>query len=216
LLLAKRYFHQEISTANDEEIRSCDVLCGRDRESFRHNRKFRAIVSLSLDQYVQANSKKEKSVVILSVIEQVRRTSGRFLKWKDGRLVELDERQTREKVGHAIRDMAVARDLVKPSKLSKSDSRTDMSAASAGTDTGSIWSRTDGSSVSDSRAVAAQQQPHGHRRQQTHFLGIDNTDLHELFSDLSQEDAANVQSDSEQNKFLDLFEKQLDVYRRPS
>lgn len=89
-----------------------DVLCGRQREAFRNvgNRRFRVTVSLSLDKYLKAPTRYCKSNVIGAVVDQVKGTGGRFLKWWSNEWVEIDDKQAREKVGHALRDMALARE----------------------------------------------------------------------------------------------------------
>jgi hypothetical protein len=90
-----------------------DVLSGRDKRSFRNvgNRRFRVTVSLYLTRYMEAETKSEKSRVIASVVDSVRASGGRFLKWSTKRQewAELDDKHTREKVGHALRDTAVAK-----------------------------------------------------------------------------------------------------------
>ena len=96
-----------------------DVLCGRDRDAFNHvgNRRFRVLVSLTIDRYIRAETRQEKSLVIASLTESVRKTGGRFVKrTRAGLLVELNEKQTQQKVGHAIRDSAISKQLVKPQR----------------------------------------------------------------------------------------------------
>lgn len=96
-----------------------DVLCGRDKEAFNNigNRRFRVTVSLALDRYTQALTRKEKSTVIHSVAVLVQQNGGRFLhktntNTNDGNAkneyTELNEKQRHDKVGHALRDMALA------------------------------------------------------------------------------------------------------------
>jgi hypothetical protein len=98
-----------------------DVLCGRQKEAFRNvgNRRFRVTVGLSLDKYIMAPTRQCKSKVIILVADQVKANGGRFLKWKNREWVELDEKQSREKVGHALRDMASARESVANRKTLK-------------------------------------------------------------------------------------------------
>lgn len=93
-----------------EELGAYDVICGRDKEAFNNigNRRFRVTVSLTLGRYQQAQSRKEKSTVIKSVAILVQNNGGRFLQKKKGKWFQLNEKQTHEKVGHALRDMAMA------------------------------------------------------------------------------------------------------------
>lgn len=87
-----------------------DVLCGRHKASFNNigNRRFRVTVSLSLSRYMSAPSRKDKTVVIKSVAALIQSNGGRFLQRTRGAWVDLNEKQAHEKVGHALRDMAMA------------------------------------------------------------------------------------------------------------
>jgi hypothetical protein len=108
---------REVNIAPSEEghctIGLHDVLCGRSKMAFNNvgNRRFRVIVSLSLNSYVnEAKSRKEKSRVIRNIVESTKACGGRFLQFMNGDLRELSEREAHDKVGHAVRDMAMARD----------------------------------------------------------------------------------------------------------
>jgi hypothetical protein len=94
-----------------------DVLCGRHKLAFNNigNRRLRVTVSLSLERYLAAPTRQDKTLVIISVVRLLQENGARFLKWKKDRWIELGEKQAREKVGHALRDMASARDLLPPS-----------------------------------------------------------------------------------------------------
>jgi hypothetical protein len=102
-----------IDSSADSGVGPYDVLCGRDKHSFRNvgNRRFRVTVALYIGRYLEAETKSDKSRVIALVVDIVRANGGRFLKWSSKRQewVELDEKHTREKVGHALRDTAVAK-----------------------------------------------------------------------------------------------------------
>ena len=87
-----------------------DVLCGRCKSSFNHvgNRRFRVTISMNVERYLATRSRHEKSALIVSVVRMLREEVGaRFLKKKGNAYVELGEKQAREKVGHALRDLAV-------------------------------------------------------------------------------------------------------------
>jgi len=98
----------------ETKIGPYDVLCGRSKLSFNNtgNRRFRVTVALNLERYLKALTRQGKTNVIISVADQVRQNGGRFLKWnrrtKDWEL--LDDKRVRGKVGHALRDMATARE----------------------------------------------------------------------------------------------------------
>jgi hypothetical protein len=101
----------------EEEIGMYDVLCGRDKAAFNNagNRRFRVVVSSSLDRYLQASTRKDKSAVIRSVVTMLYSAGGKFLqevpnKDNDRPLyTALNEKQAHEKAGHALRDMASLR-----------------------------------------------------------------------------------------------------------
>jgi hypothetical protein len=70
------------------------------------NKLFRDAVSSALHKYMQAESRFEKSLVVHDIVSVVERAGGRFLKkeHKTGTWYELSRQQSKEKVGHAIRD----------------------------------------------------------------------------------------------------------------
>ena len=92
------------------ELGPYDVICGRHKAAFNNigNRRFRVTVSLALDRYISALTRKAKSNMINSIADLVRSNGGRFLQRQDGAWIELNEKHSSQKVGHALRDMAVA------------------------------------------------------------------------------------------------------------
>lgn len=113
---------EEDGYSSDEDfLESCldgvgpyDVVCGRQKAAFRNvgNRRFRVTVSLFMEKYTAAPTRQCKSKVIAAVAEQVKANGGRFLRRRNNEWVELDDKQAKEKVGHALRDMASARESV--------------------------------------------------------------------------------------------------------
>jgi hypothetical protein len=115
------------------DIRPYDVLCGRDKAVFNSigNRRFRVSISVYIPRYEMARNKGQKATVIMFVCNILRNEVGvRFLKKEQPRgggggaalkkgssseseeeyhYIELDEAEARKKVGHALRDMSVAR-----------------------------------------------------------------------------------------------------------
>ncbi|CAB9512994.1 expressed unknown protein [Seminavis robusta] len=93
-----------------DTVHDADVLCGRGKSSFNHpgNKRFRDLITSSIQEYDRADSRLEKSLVVHSIVEGIRSVGGRFLKTDQdtGKWTELDDRACREKVGHAIRDAA--------------------------------------------------------------------------------------------------------------
>jgi hypothetical protein len=97
----------DVDTVAMKELGPYDVICGRHKEAFNNigNRRFRVTVSLNKDRYTGAPSRKEKTGVIKCIVGVVKSNGGRFLQRVDGAWVELDEKKSLAKVGHAIRDM---------------------------------------------------------------------------------------------------------------
>jgi hypothetical protein len=98
----------EASVSEDDTLGPYDIICGRNKLAFNNigNRRFRITITLVLDRYMAATTKLDTSNVIKYVSNIVRENGGRFLKRSrdDRRWIELDEKEIREKVGHALRD----------------------------------------------------------------------------------------------------------------
>lgn len=94
-----------------EKIGPYDIICGRNNgaHNWVGNRRFRITIMMNLKRYTEAPTREEKTQVIKSVIELLLNTEGvgaRFIKKVgEGMYVRLKEKQIREKVGHAFRDM---------------------------------------------------------------------------------------------------------------
>ena len=105
-----------------------DIVCGRCSTAFNNigNRRFRITIQLNLPRYVQANTRQEKGEVIRFVVDLLRNEVGaRFVKkTKTGDYIELDERHTRQKVGHALRDMHVQKSMTRSNSSSSLSSET--------------------------------------------------------------------------------------------
>merc|ERR1712194_632660 len=90
---------------------SYDIICGRDNgaHNWVGNRRFRITIMMHLKKDSEAPNRDEKTNVIKSVIELLMdtdRVGARFIKKVgEGMYVRLNEKQIREKVGHAFRDM---------------------------------------------------------------------------------------------------------------
>ena len=72
------------------------------------NKTFRTAVSEALDDFVTAANRFEKSIIVQRVVDIVHARGGRFLKedTRAGTWYQLSDQQSKEKVGHAIRDAA--------------------------------------------------------------------------------------------------------------
>lgn len=94
-----------------ENIGSYDIICGRNNgaHNWVGNRRFRITIMMNLRKYTDAPTREEKTHVIKSVIELLLDKQGvgaRFIKKVgEGMYVRLKDKQIREKVGHAFRDM---------------------------------------------------------------------------------------------------------------
>lgn len=99
-----------ITEMNDNPLGVYDVICGRHKAAFDNigNRRFRVLVALAQDKYTSAPTRAHKTTVIRSIIDSVYNGGGRFLQRLGCTWVELDAKQTHDKVGHALRDMAIA------------------------------------------------------------------------------------------------------------
>lgn len=62
------------SHADQMDVGPYDVLCGRHRLSFNNigNRRFRVTISLFLDRYMEAPTRQEKSLIVLTVAATVK------------------------------------------------------------------------------------------------------------------------------------------------
>ena len=86
------------------------VICKRDKEFFNHsgNRRFRSILASRADEYNQAQSKLDKSIIVSEIMNQVHyaKPAGCFIRLeKGGSWREIDEAPAREKIGQGFRDL---------------------------------------------------------------------------------------------------------------
>lgn len=104
------------------ELGPYDVLCGRDKKCSINggNRQFRALINENVSRYEDCDTKFERSKAIGAILKELvenPKGSIRFFKRVKGsdtnddhaRIEQLDEKQSREKVAHALRDYASQR-----------------------------------------------------------------------------------------------------------
>ena len=113
VLLCKEKIYESNSYDEHHRVNALgfyDVICGRHKAAFDNigNRRFRVLVALAHDKYANAPSRANKSIVIKDIVDSIHNGGGRFLQRLGCNWVELDDKQTHDKVGHALRDMAVA------------------------------------------------------------------------------------------------------------
>jgi hypothetical protein len=99
----------------DDPLGPHDVICGRCSAAFNNvgNRRFRVTIFLNMERYMDAPTRPKKGEVISSVVKIFQNDIGaKFFKYtKDKKFVEINDKLVRQKVGHALRDMAVQRDF---------------------------------------------------------------------------------------------------------
>jgi hypothetical protein len=145
-----------------------DVLCGRHKAAFNNtgNRRFRITVSLSLACFMKASSRKEKNTVIKSILKIVQGNGGRFLEYdkKVQNFVELSTKKAHMKVGHALRDMALAnrKEVVVESGSTSTVAATTLQIVSANTSTTTIglqYKANTGRSIRNEEEEEEEEQP---------------------------------------------------------
>ena len=95
---------------NTYRLSDFDIMCGRHKKALHHegNRKFRALISTFLPRYFQYSGRVDRAILALDIMEAVEKSGGYFLKQnrESGEWIELNEKEKRNKVGHALRDAA--------------------------------------------------------------------------------------------------------------
>lgn len=88
-----------------------DVICGRGKKNWGHsgNVHFRNVIRRNLPRYLDAPAKNDKTMVVISIVDEIRAEGGRFLKDDIyGRWYDIGDAQARDKVGHSLRDQVTA------------------------------------------------------------------------------------------------------------
>jgi hypothetical protein len=94
---------------------------------------FRNVIRWNVNRYIDAPTKNDKTLVVISIVDEIRAQGGRFLKDDIyGRWYDIGDAQARDKVGHSLRDQVSAMNRqnntkpVKPKKgLERSQSEND-------------------------------------------------------------------------------------------
>jgi hypothetical protein len=70
------------------------------------NKRFRDAVAAALPEYIKSDNRYDKSLVVRSIVNDIKQAGGRFLKYNftTKTWCELNDQQAKEKVGHAVRD----------------------------------------------------------------------------------------------------------------
>jgi hypothetical protein len=105
-----------------------DVCCGRGKQNWNMtgNVNFRKLIRASVARYVAASLRNEKTAVVISVFDEIRRQGAHFLKQQEqhgssGCWYDIGDVAAREKVGHSLRDHAAK----SPLQLAKEQARCD-------------------------------------------------------------------------------------------
>jgi hypothetical protein len=89
--------------ARDFQPGQYDVICARGKRALQHegNKRFRAMIEKNLSSYSSAANKVEKSLIVSSIIDCVRKNSphGGFVKEENGQWYEVGDHVAREKTG---------------------------------------------------------------------------------------------------------------------
>jgi hypothetical protein len=83
-----------------------DIICGRGRGAWTNpgNVKFKKVIEDNLQRYSDACRRKEKSLVIDSVVNTMLSRGARFVKQENKCWYDISKKEAREKTAHAIRD----------------------------------------------------------------------------------------------------------------
>ena len=124
-----------------------DVICGRGKDCYNHsgNRRFRMSIDMSLQSYTAADTKLQKSLIVMSIVDMFQKNSrqgGGFVRQErgTGRWYRIADEAAREKVGQTIREAVVQQD---PKKRAQKRMKRAMNKAKKNTGTNigkGIWS----------------------------------------------------------------------------
>lgn len=85
-----------------------DVICAKGKDAKKHqgNLYFRSLVKKSVNEYSQASTRIQKSMIVSNIIDAIRQKSpnGGFVKEEAGLWYDVGDHHAREKVGQTLRD----------------------------------------------------------------------------------------------------------------
>ena len=98
-----------IPLANNFIPGSCDVICSKGKEAKQHpaNQWLRRLIKENLEEYSRCPSKLERSFIVSRIMKTIRDASpdGGFVRNLNGVWYEVGDRNAREKIGQAFRDL---------------------------------------------------------------------------------------------------------------
>jgi len=108
------------STSGGVQPGPYDIVCGRNSGAYNYigNRRFRVTIEMNLQRYIDSPTREDKTNVIKSIVWMLHNDVGaRFLKKEtiksssgkknSARFTVMTDKQAREKVGHALRDLVI-------------------------------------------------------------------------------------------------------------
>ena len=110
------------------EPADCDVICGRGKNCYNHNgnRRYRETVDMALPNYIKVETKTEKSIIVINIVDQVRswcadEDGSGFVRFDRSKKLwyEIGDAAAREKVGQTIRETLTTKDPVKQAQRRK-------------------------------------------------------------------------------------------------
>mmetsp|Transcript_1913 Transcript_1913/g.2656 ORF Transcript_1913/g.2656 Transcript_1913/m.2656 type:complete len:190 (+) Transcript_1913:139-708(+) len=83
-----------------------DVVCGRGKSTLNHsgNKRFRLLIHSLMNRYKSAPARYVRTLIIIDIVDGIRKSGGGFVKRLNGSWIELSDQQARKKVSHALRD----------------------------------------------------------------------------------------------------------------
>jgi len=102
---------QALAVGKNAGLKPFDVICGKCSLAFNNvgNRRFRVVIGMNVQRYMDAPTRGDKARVIASVVKIFQEEIGsRFVKQRKegGGFVPVSDKIVRSKVGHALRDLA--------------------------------------------------------------------------------------------------------------
>jgi len=88
-----------------------DVCSGRGKRNWNHagNIAFRNLIQSNVEEYMTAPNKNEKTAIVCTIVDHMRREGCRFLQQnKQGLWFDIGDAKARDKVGHSLRDQVTA------------------------------------------------------------------------------------------------------------
>ena len=88
-----------------------DVCSGRGKRNWNHagNIAFRNLIQANVESYINAPNKNEKTAIVCTIVDDMRRDGYRFLlQNKEGLWYDMGDAKARDKVGHSLRDQVTA------------------------------------------------------------------------------------------------------------